>query len=190
MMKMTGTQDDIPSFAPRYTFCVIDQSINRFSPNLKGCEKMRRTVPFSSCFLSDLLSDDGKATPNPVDLIWDKDPAYLPFTSATEGDSFGIVHTHRSLLSWIFSPEGAANHYLDQMMGDSLACGNWFFHVSGFYPVVLAACYGVTVYALSEYSNTAFLEMVVETKTATATLYPWQVGYGSESNKKEGSTKV
>ena len=87
------------------------------------------------------------------------------------------MHTHRSLLAWVFSPEGAANHYLDQMMGDALACGNWFFHVSGFYPVVLAAVHGVTVFALSEYSNAGFLEMVVENKTATATLYPWQVGY-------------
>ena len=61
------------------------------------------------------------------------------------------------------------------MSGDSLACGNWFFHMSGFYPVALSAIYGVTVYHLSEYSDTAFLEMIVDNKTQTATLYPWQV---------------
>lgn len=61
------------------------------------------------------------------------------------------------------------------MHGDSVACGNWFFHMSGFYTVALAAIYGVTVYCLSEYSDSSFLEMIVDNRIQTASLYSWQV---------------
>ena len=62
------------------------------------------------------------------------------------------------------------------MVGDSVACGNWFFHLSGFYPVILAAVYGVSVFCLSEYSNAALMEMIMDHRIGTAALYPWQVG--------------
>lgn len=87
------------------------------------------------------------------------------------------MHTHKSLMAWFYSPDGAANHYLDQMMGENIACGNWFFHLSGFYTVALAAIYGVSVYTLSEYSDTAFFDLIVDNKTQTANLYPWQVSH-------------
>jgi hypothetical protein len=45
--------------------------------------------------------------------------------------SRGIEHTHKSLISSLFSPDGAANHWFDQVTGESVACGNWFFHMSG-----------------------------------------------------------
>ena len=41
--------------------------------------------------------------------------------------------------------------------------------------MVLSAIYGVSVYCLSEYSDNAFLDLIGDNKTQTATLYPWQV---------------
>ena len=67
---------------------------------------------------SDLLEDDGKCPPPKVPdrLQWEKTTVYLPFTSSSsESGAKGVCHTHKSLLSWIYSPENAANHYLDQV---------------------------------------------------------------------------
>eukprot|EP00095_Tigriopus_kingsejongensis_P001553 maker-scaffold137_size321222-snap-gene-0.10 protein:Tk01553 transcript:maker-scaffold137_size321222-snap-gene-0.10-mRNA-1 annotation:"4-coumarate-- ligase-like" len=131
--------------------------------------------------MNDLIEDDGKTPPPRLNLSWDEDVAFLPFTSASSGCSAGIMHTHKSLMAWFFSPDGAANHYVDQMIGDSIACGNWFFHMSGFYTVALASIYGVSVYSLSEYSDNAFVELIVDNKTQTANLYPWQIRLLSQS---------
>ncbi len=64
-----------------------------------------------------------------------------------------------------------------QMVGDSISLGTSFFHLSGMYPVLLAAVYGVTVHCLSDYSDKAFLSMIRDTRSSTAALYPWQVPY-------------
>ncbi len=61
------------------------------------------------------------------------------------------------------------------MVGDSIALGTYFFHLSGMYPVLLAAIYGVTVHCVSDYSDKAFLGMIADTKCPTACVYPWQV---------------
>ena len=61
------------------------------------------------------------------------------------------------------------------MCGESLICGNWFFHMTGLYTVALSAVYGVSVFCLSEYSDSAFLEAIIDNKPYTAALYPWQV---------------
>eukprot|EP00094_Tigriopus_californicus_P002372 TCALIF_02290-PA protein Name:"Similar to 4cl2 Probable 4-coumarate--CoA ligase 2 (Dictyostelium discoideum)" AED:0.08 eAED:0.08 QI:10/0.81/0.83/0.91/0.90/0.83/12/272/929 len=111
--------------------------------------------------VNDLFEDDEKTPPPRLDLSLDNDTVYLPFTSASSGYSAGIMHTHKSLMSWFYSPDGAANHYLDQMMGENIACGNWFFHLSGFYTVALAAIYGVSVFTLSEYSDTGFFDLII-----------------------------
>jgi len=133
---------------------------------------------------SDLLEDDGKCPPPKVPdrLQWEKTTVYLPFTSSSsESGAKGVCHTHKSLLSWIYSPENAANHYLDQTCGDSLVCGNWFFHMTGFYTVALSAVYGISVYCLSEYSDAAFLDIIIDNKPYTAALYPWQIRLLSQS---------
>ena len=121
-----------------------------------------------------MLDDDGKSAPKKISLNWEKDVIYLPFTS-TSGGSMGIMHTHKSLLSSFYSPDNAANHWIDQAIGESIACGNWFFHMTGLYSVALSAIYGISLYTLSEYSNEAFVEMIVDNKIGTATVYPWQV---------------
>lgn len=118
--------------------------------------------------------DDGKTPPKKLNLKWDQDVVYLPFTS-TSGVSKGIMHTHKSLLSCFYSPEGAANHWFDQTLGDSVACGVWFFHNTGLYAFALASIYGLSLYTLSEYSDSAFLDLIVDNKIASAALYPWQV---------------
>ncbi len=46
------------------------------------------------------------------------------------------------------------------MVGDSLAVGTYFFHLSGMYPVLLAAIYGVTVHCVSDYSDKSFLQVI------------------------------
>ena len=125
-------------------------------------------------FFSDLLQDDGKSAPKKIDLVCDKDVIYLPFTS-TSGGSMGIMHTHKSLISCFFSPENTANHWIDQAIGENLACGNSFFHMTGLYSVILSAMYGLSMYTLSDYSNESFVEMIVDNKISTASVYPWQV---------------
>ena len=57
----------------------------------------------------------------------------------------------------------------------SVVCGNWFFHLTGLYTFALSAVYGITLYTLSDYSDNAFLDAIVDTKSATATVYPWQI---------------
>ena len=47
--------------------------------------------------------------------------------------------------------------------------------MTGFYTVALSAVYGISVYCLSEYSDAAFLDMIIDNKPYTAALYPWQV---------------
>ena len=121
-----------------------------------------------------MLEDDGKTPPKKVDLVWDKDVIYLPFTS-TSGGSMGIMHTHKSLLASFFSPDQAANHWIDQAIGENIACGNWFFHMTGLYAVALSSIHGLSLYTLSEYSNESFVEMIVDNKISTAAVYPWQV---------------
>jgi len=59
----------------------------------------------------------------------------------------------------------------------SVVCGNWFFHMTGLYSFALSAIYGITLYSLSEYTDLALLDAIVDTKSATATLYPWQIRY-------------
>ena len=137
-----------------------------------------------SCIaLGDLLEDDGNATPPKLrlDTDWEKQTVYLPFTSTSSGGK-GIEHTHKSLVSSFFSPDGAANHWFDQMTGDSIVCGNWFFHMSGLYSFALAAIYGITLYTQSDYSDNGLLEAVVENKVNTVTMYSWQVIIDSKSN--------
>ena len=107
-------------------------------------------------------------------LDWDKQTVFLPFSSTSTG-SQGIEHTHKSLLSWFYSPDGAANHWFDQLAGDSVVCGNWFFHMTGLYAFALAAIYGITLYTQSEYSDSGLLDAVVDNKVNTVTLYAWQV---------------
>ena len=125
---------------------------------------------------SDLLQDDGKCPPSKPSLDWENDIVYLPFSSTSNKNGCrGIMHTSRSLMGWFFQPDNTGNHILDQMCGDSLACGNHFFHMSGFYAVALAAIHGVSVFCLSDYSDDGFLEMIADQKIPTATLYPWQV---------------
>ena len=131
-----------------------------------------------SCIaLGDLLEDDGKSAPPKLRFdadLMEKQTVYLPFTSTSSGCK-GIQHTHKSLVASFFSPEGAANHWFDQLTGDSVVCGNWFFHMSGLYSFALAAIYGITLYTQSDYSDNGLLEAVVENKVNTVTMYSWQV---------------
>ena len=53
--------------------------------------------------------------------------------------------------------------------------------MTGLYAFCLSAVYGITMYTLSDYSDLAFLEAIVETKTASATVYPWQIRMLSQS---------
>ena len=69
--------------------------------------------------IGDLLENDGKSAPRKVETDWDKQTIFILFTSTTNG-SRGIEHTHKSLVSCFFSPEGAANHWFDQFMGEGL----------------------------------------------------------------------
>ena len=87
-----------------------------------------------------------------------------------------LEHTHKSLVSSFFSPEGAANHWYDQIMGESVICGNWFFHMSGLYSFALSSIYGITLFSMSDYSDTNLLDAIVDNRAANATLYSWQVG--------------
>jgi hypothetical protein len=45
------------------------------------------------------------------------------------------------------------------------------------YTFALSAIYGITLYTLSDYSDIAFLDAIVDTKSATATVYPWQIRF-------------
>ena len=109
-------------------------------------------------------------------MKWDTDVVYIPFTSTSgTGGSIGMMHTNKSLVSSFYSPDGAANHWFDQAIGDTVACGNWFFHLTGLYAVSLASIYGLSLYTLSDYSDSAFLDMIVDNKIGTASVYPWQV---------------
>lgn len=47
--------------------------------------------------------------------------------------------------------------------------------MTGLYSFALSAIYGITLYTLSEYTDLAFLDTIVDTKSATATVYPWQI---------------
>jgi len=132
--------------------------------------------------IGDLLEDDGKAAPKKIDADWDKQTIFLPFTSTSSG-SKGIEHTHKSLVSSFYSPEGAANHWFDQYTGDGVVCGNWFFHMTGLYAFVLAAIHGITLYTQSEYSDLGLLEAMVENKVSTVTLYSWQIRMLSHSQE-------
>ena len=60
-------------------------------------------------------------------------------------------------MAMFYSPDGAYNHWFDQAVGDSIACGNWFYHLTGLYAFSLASIYGLSLYTLSDYSDTAFL---------------------------------
>ena len=60
-------------------------------------------------------------------------------------------------MSMFFSPDGAANHWFDQAVGDSVACGNWFYHLTGLYSFALSSIYGLSLYTLSDYSDAAFM---------------------------------
>lgn len=60
--------------------------------------------------VGDLLEDDGKSAPKRLDADWERQTIYLPFSSTSSG-SKGIEHTHKSLISSFFSPDGAANHW-------------------------------------------------------------------------------
>jgi len=136
--------------------------------------------------IGDLLEDDGKSAPKKSDADWEKQTIFLPFTSTSgstdgSGSSRGIEHTHKSLVSSFFSPDGAANHWFDQVTGDSVVCGNWFFHMTGLYSFALAAIYGLTLYTQSDYSDNGLLEAIVENKVNTATMYSWQIRMLSQS---------
>jgi len=63
------------------------------------------------------LSDDGRQAPKKVNMAWDTDVIYLPFSSTSNGAK-GIMHTNKSLMACFYSPEGAANHWLDQLLGE------------------------------------------------------------------------
>ena len=56
-----------------------------------------------------------------------------------------------------YSPDGAANHWFDQAVGDSVACGKWVYHLTGLYSFALASIYGLSLYTLSDYSDAAFM---------------------------------
>jgi acyl-CoA synthetase (AMP-forming)/AMP-acid ligase II len=124
--------------------------------------------------IADLLEDDGKSAPKRLDIDWERQTVYLPFTSTSSG-SKGVEHTHRSLVASFFSPDGTANHWFDQLMGDSVVCGNWFFHTTGLYAFALAAMYGISMYTQSDYSDNGLLDAIVDNRVATATMYSWQV---------------
>jgi hypothetical protein len=66
---------------------------------------------------SELLEDDGKHPPKRLQMSLDLDVIYLPFSSTSSGAK-GIMHTHKSLLASFYSPEGAANHWFDQLIGE------------------------------------------------------------------------
>ena len=122
------------------------------------------------------LSEDNDSNfrPQKLDLDWEKETIFLPFSS-TSSNSKGIQHTNKSLISCFYSPDGAANHWFDQLCGDNLVCGNWFFHMTGLYSFALAAIYGITLLTQSDYSDTGLLEAIVENKANTASMYSWQV---------------
>ena len=66
----------------------------------------------------------------------ENDVIYLPFSSTSSGAK-GIMHTHKSLMASFYSPDGAANHWFDQLIGD-----RWTFAVFGF-----------SKWAIPEFSN-------------------------------------
>ena len=47
--------------------------------------------------------------------------------------------------------------------------------MTGLYSFALSAIYGITLFTLSDYTDVAFLDAIVDTKSATATVYPWQI---------------
>ncbi|XP_040580808.1 probable 4-coumarate--CoA ligase 1 isoform X2 [Lepeophtheirus salmonis] len=130
--------------------------------------------------MTDLLNDDGKKVPQKVIFDWAKDVIYMPFTSTSSGAK-GILHTNKSLMSQFYSPDGAANHWFDQLIGDSIHCANYFFHMTGFYNFALGSIYGISIYTLSEFSEQNFLEALVDTKTASISCYAWQIRILSQS---------
>ena len=98
-----------------------------FSVCLENVESLKNVIVIGqpeqglkNCIaIGDLLENDGKSAPRKVETDWDKQTIFILFTSTTNG-SRGIEHTHKSLVSCFFSPEGAANHWFDQFMGEGL----------------------------------------------------------------------
>lgn len=119
-----------------------------------------------------------KITIKPPSL--DKDPIYYVWT--VSGDEPVLVqHTNRSMLAQMFSPQGSSNHWLDQVQGDTVLGGCWFFHTSGLYSFALSAVHGISLYVLSDYSDENLLAGLSDPAISTAVLYPWQLRMLSQS---------
>jgi len=111
---------------------------------------------------------------------WDKSPICLMYTTRN-GHSRVVKHTNKSITAQVFSPKGTSNHWFDQIVGDCILCGNWFFHFTGFHSFALSAIHGLTMYFLSEYSDNDLLTALADLAISNAVLYPWQVRMLSQS---------
>jgi len=130
--------------------------------------------------ISKLLEKKSSSRPSNSKFDWDKSPICLMYTTRN-GQSRVVKHTNKSITAQVFSPKGTSNHWFDQILGDSILCGNWFFHFTGFHSFALSAIHGLTMYFLSEYSDNDLLTALADRTISNAVLYPWQIRMLSQS---------
>jgi len=141
-------------------------------------------VPTQAVSVGKLL--ESKATWKPANskFDWDKAPLLLMYTTRSSKPKV-VKHTNKSISAQMFSPKGTSNHWFDQIIGDCIFCGNWFFHFTGFHSFALTAIHGLTMYFLSEYSDNDLLSALADLAVSNAVLYPWQVRMLSQSSTVE-----
>jgi len=141
-------------------------------------------APDGAVRVSTLLERKCPTRPASSKFDWDKSPVCLMYTSRN-GESQVVKHTNKSFTAQVFSPKGTSNHWFDQIIGDCIFCGNWFFHFTGFHSFALSAIHGLSMYFLSEYSDNALLTGLADLAISNAVLYPWQVRMLSQSASVE-----
>jgi acyl-coenzyme A synthetase/AMP-(fatty) acid ligase len=141
-------------------------------------------VPEGVVSISKLLEKKSPARPSYPKFDWEKSVLCLLYTTRS-GQSRVVKHTNKSITAQVFSPKGTSNHWFDQILGDCIFCGNWFFHFTGFHSFALSAVHGLTMYFLSEYSDNDLLTALADLAISNAVLYPWQVRMLSQSASVE-----
>jgi len=128
-------------------------------------------------------------TPSPAAAVlpsvspssWEVAPLLLLPTKRQGRDRL-VMHSHRSLMAMAWGPKGTSNHWFDQMVGETLFCGLWFFHFLGLQCLALSAIHGLSVCVLSEYSDQDLLQELQDQASSNAVLYPWQMRTLSQAN--------